>query len=82
MNDLLGKDSIFRPYYLIQKHENCLKILSAIIRFRQRRKQKIESINGYAGTFPKLKEKYLNDIDTINKCINKLEQRYYRLINS
>lgn len=66
---------------LIDKHQTCIEILEGIIRFEQRKKHKIESIEGFAGTFPELRKKYVNDIDTINRCIKRLEQRYKRILN-
>jgi hypothetical protein len=66
---------------LIEKHQTCIEILEGIIRFEQRKKHRIESIEGFAGTFPELRKKYVNDIDTINRCIKRLEQRYKRILN-
>ena len=66
---------------LIDKHQMCIAILEGIMHFEQRKKHRIESINGFAGTFPELRRKYLNDIDTINRCIKRLEQRYQRVLN-
>ena len=66
---------------LIDKHQTCIEILEGIIRFKQRKKHRIESIEGFAGTFPELRKKYVNDIDTINRCIKRLEQRYKRILN-
>lgn len=66
---------------LIDKHQMCIKILEGIICFKQRKKHRIESIEGFAGTFPELRKKYENDIDTINRCIKRLEQRYKRILN-
>lgn len=66
---------------LIDKHQMCIEILEGIIHFKQRKKHKIESIKCFAGTFPELRRKYENDIDTINMCIKRLEQRYKRVMN-
>ncbi len=66
---------------LIDKHQMCIEILEGIICFEQRKKHRIESIEGFAGTFPELRKKYENDIDTINRCIKRLEQRYKRILN-
>ena len=66
---------------LIDIHQMCIEILEGIMRFEQRKKHRIESIEGFAGTFPELRKKYVNDIDTINRCIKRLEQRYKRILN-
>ena len=66
---------------LIKKHESCILILEAIQFYNRRISLNEESINGFAGTFPRLKTKYLNDIDTIERCIKRLEQRYNNALN-
>ena len=62
---------------LIDKHQMCIEILEGIMHFEQQKKHRIESIEGFAGTFPELRRKY----DTINRCIKRLEQRYNRVLN-
>ena len=66
---------------LIDKHQMCIEILEGIMHFELRKKYRIESVEGFAGTFPELRRKYVNDIDTINRCIKRLEQRYQRVMN-
>jgi len=66
---------------LIDRHQMCIDILEGIMQFEQLKKHRIESIEGFAGTFPELRRKYVNDIDTINRCIKRLEQRYKRVLN-
>ena len=66
---------------LIEKHQMCIEILEGIMHFEQRKKHRIESIDGFAGIFPELRKKYVNEIDTINRCIKRLEQRYNRVLN-
>ena len=66
---------------LVDKHQMCIEILEGIMNFEQRKKHRIESIDGFAGTFPELRRKYLNDIDTIDRCIKRLEQRYHRVLH-
>ena len=73
--------SNFSTLSLIDKHQMCLKILDVIMRFEQRKKHRIESIEGIAGTFPDLRRRYVNDIYTINRCIKRLEHRYKRVLN-
>jgi hypothetical protein len=64
---------------LIKKHERCIEILYAIKYFEERKKNRIESIDGFAGLFPELKQKYINNIDIINRCIKRLIERYNRI---
>lgn len=71
----------FSSRSLIDKHQMCIEILEGIMHFEQRKNHRIESIGGFAGTFPELRRKYVNDIDTINRCIKRLEQRYKRVLN-
>lgn len=66
---------------LIDKHQMCIEILEGMKYFESRKKRVIENIEGFAGTFPELRKKYVNDIDTINRCIKRLEQRYKRILN-
>ena len=66
---------------LTNKHQMCIEIIEGIMHFEQRKKHRIESIEGFAGTFPELRRKYINDIDTINRCIKRLWQRYQRIMN-
>lgn len=66
---------------LINKHQMCIEILEAIMHFENRKKNIAESIESIAGTFPDLRRKYVNDIDTINRCITRLQERYSRVYN-
>lgn len=67
---------------LINKHQTCIEIIEAIMHFERRKKHIVESIESIAGTFPDLRRKYVNDIDTINRCITRLQERYNRVLNS
>ena len=71
----------FSSRSLIEKHQMCIEILEGIMHFEQRKKLRIERIEGFGGTFPELRRKYVNDIDTINRCIKRLEQRYNSVLN-
>jgi len=64
----------------IEKHQSCIEILEGIKHFEKKKERKIESINGFAGTFPELRLKYINDIDTINRCIERLVLRYQTIL--
>ena len=61
---------------LLQKHQEAMNILCAIVEFKDRKKNIIESIERLAGTFPRLRAKCVNEIDTINMCINRLSLKY------
>jgi hypothetical protein len=66
---------------LIDKHQMCIEIVEAIMHFQLRKKHLIQSINGFGGSFSELRRKYVNNIDTINRCIKRLEERYNRVFN-
>ena len=65
---------------LMDKHQCCIEILEAIQHFQQRIKQTKENINGFAGTFPDLKRKYINDLDTLYRCVERLSIRYVNVM--
>ena len=73
--------SIVNVRSLIEKHQLCIEILEGIKHFENKKKHRIEIIEGFPGTFPRLRRKYINDIDTINRCIKRLEQRYKSVLN-
>lgn len=66
----------------IKKHEECIKILEAIQDFEKRRAMKIQNIQGFGGTFPRLRAKYVNDVDTINRCIVRLQLKHINIVNN
>ena len=61
---------------LIKNHELQIEILEAIQYFARMIEHKQDSINGFPGTFPDLKRKYLHNIEIYQMCINRLKQRY------
>lgn len=67
---------------LIDKHQMCIEILEGISKFEKRKNRRMDSIDGFAGTFPELRRKYENEIATINRCIERLEQRYKRVFKN
>ena len=76
-------ESLLTPskiHCLIKTQERGLEILEAIKSFDTRRRLEIESINGFPGTFPSLRAKYVNNIDTINRCIDRLYLRYKKVM--
>jgi hypothetical protein len=74
--------SIKNSRAIIDKHQVCIEILEGIQYFEQSKKHKIESIEGFAGTFPELRRKYVHEIDIYNRCIKRLEQRHDKVILS
>lgn len=65
----------------IKRLNRCLDILDGINGLEKRIRLANEHINGFCGTFPQLKRKYLNDIHTRLLCIQKLEKSYYKTLN-
>ena len=62
----------------IDKHEKAIEILEAIQSFYRKIKSKQESIEYLGCNFPTLKAKWLNDIDTLEKCIKRISDNYKR----
>ena len=59
----------------------CIEILDAISYFKKMKQHKVDSINGFQGTFPELRAKYIDNIDTYNRCIERLYKRYNHQLN-
>ena len=66
---------------LIDKHKKAIELLEGIKGLEKRKELTIDSLNGFAGTFPELRRKYLNRIDTLSKCIDKLTLKYQIILN-
>lgn len=56
----------------LKRHERKGELLEAIESFYRRKEILQESINGFTGTFPKLRLSLENRVDTINRCILRL----------
>ena len=67
---------------LISTHEKAIEILEGIKSFSCQIKIRVESVNGFPGTFPDLRKRYLNEIDTKKRCIIRLKERYVKLLNT
>lgn len=80
-NESKTKEIKIDTHNIIDNHQMCIEIMEAIQSFKNRKQLRIDSINGFSGTFPELRRKYSNDIDTINMCINRLYLRYENLKN-
>jgi hypothetical protein len=63
---------------LIKKHENLIKVLEAIVTFRNRIESTVHNMKVLNGNFPNLINKYYNEIDTYERCINRLLEKYER----
>jgi hypothetical protein len=61
--------------------ERLTEILNAIDAFERRIDLDKGSLDGFPGTFPRLRAKYLNDIDTREKCIEKMWKLYKKELN-
>ena len=59
--------------------ELCTELIGGILYFQRRRKLLTESIETFAGTFPELRAKYINQLDTVNRCIVRMHERYNKI---
>lgn len=69
---------IFDTERLKKRHERCIQLLEALRSLHRRKSWMIESIGGFAGVFPETRRKYVNRVDTLNRCITRMEAAYYR----
>lgn len=65
---------------LIDKHQTCIEILEAIQYFKIRKITTDKSLNGFAGTFPNLRQKYEHELIIYDMCIERLKQRYVKTL--
>ena len=63
----------------IEKHQLRIEILEGVQHFARLIELKKESINGFAGTFPRLRRKYLHNIEIYKMCIARLYERYEKV---
>jgi hypothetical protein len=63
------------------KLERLTEILNAIDAFDRRIDLDQGSLDGFPGTFSSLRAKYLNDIDTRKRCIEKMWKLYKKELN-
>ena len=68
------------PKELINKHEEAIKTLEGVKYFRRRAESLKQNINGFCGTFPRLKEKYTNELDTVQRCAERLTKGYRKQV--
>ena len=66
---------------LIEAHEKCIEVLEAIRTFERFIKSAHENIDGFAGTFPELRRKYIHRIEIYQMCITRLQERYSKINN-
>ena len=66
---------------LIDKHQLCIEILEGVKYFEKAIELKKYSINGFSGTFPELRRKYIHDVDIYERCVKRLKQRYDVVLN-
>ena len=59
-----------------EKLECLLEIQEAVESFERRIECTQESIDGFAGQFKELRDKYTDNIDTYERCIDRLNQRF------
>lgn len=53
-----------------------LELLTGIERLKERKQCAIESIEGFIGTFPKLRDESYDDVSILNMKINELTELY------
>lgn len=63
---------------LLEKHRRAVELLEAVMEMEHRKQNRIDDINGIPGTFPSLRAKLKNRVDTINRVIVRLENRYFK----
>jgi len=67
---------------LIEKHENCIRIIEAIATFQnliELNKDHIRIMNGW---FPDIYQMYIHKIEIYNMCIERLKERYLRTLTN
>lgn len=65
----------------VKEHQNCIDIVDAIRHYLKRRININQNINGFGGQFPFLLQKYEHELMIIDMCINRLEERYNKVLN-
>jgi hypothetical protein len=65
---------------LKKKHQQGIEILEAMETFNRRIKSTQDSLNGFGGQFEWLRKKYTHNIEIYEKCVERLYQRYMKLI--
>jgi len=63
-------------------HQSCIEIQEAIEHFERRIESTNDSINGFPGTFPYLRNKYTRKLEILAMCIARLEQRHQRILSN
>lgn len=63
-------------YQLKRHHDECIKLLESIEEMQQRKERCKENLFGFAGQFPRLRAKYINRIDTLDRAIVRLTNVY------
>ena len=53
------------------------ELIQAIHDLRRRKEIRKQSVNGFPGTFPKIRAKDVNNIDTLNRAILRMVNSYY-----
>ena len=63
---------------LIENHQVCTEIIEGIEYFERAKRMARENINGFAGSFPNLRKRYLHDLDIYGMCVERLKLRYHK----
>ena len=67
---------------LINKHYQIIELLERLQWIELKINTKTESVNGFSGTFPDLRKKYLKIIELNEYAIDKLTIKYNNLLNN
>lgn len=81
-NDVLTKEIDFDFENEFNKVNKLQNIIEAISNLKRQKDIQINLISSFSGTFPKLRNDYVKEIDKINQNINKLINNYNQIINS
>ena len=64
---------------MIDDLQKQIALVEGIQHFEMRINHTKQNIEGFCGTFPELRKKYTEDIDTYKRCIKRLLERYNKL---
>lgn len=65
-----------------EKIECLLEIQEAVEYFERRIEFSQETMDGYGGYFRELRDKYTDRIDTYERCIDRLNERFSKRLNT
>jgi hypothetical protein len=69
-------------YSAVNKHNKCLELLEAILSFEKRKKDRLKNVEHYKDYLPTLSKKYQDNVEIIDRCIDRLKQRYLLILKN